>query len=83
MSLMTMPTCLPVAGAMPLMIGGRWVVDSLLDWLLYSVANGYLYSVVYPANSLASSESVQCNCSLARVIHYNVASLCAKATRST
>ena len=42
MILMTMPACLPVAGAMPLTIGGRWVVDSLLGWLLYSVANGLL-----------------------------------------
>src|SRR6202023_1489233 len=29
-----------------------------------------------PANSLDPSESVQCNCSLARVTRYNVASLC-------
>src|ERR1700724_2063535 len=35
-----------------------------------------------PVNSLDPSESVQCNCSLARVTRYNVASLCEKIMRN-
>jgi hypothetical protein len=46
------------------------------DWLPILL----IYSPWAPANSLAPSESVQCNCSLARVSRYNVAYLCIRTT---